>query len=150
MILERVGSGEVFLDCAGGQVTTLDQRVAAERAAMNEDERTADRPDESDWPPRTDWLALAEPPELKNRDQNYQEQLRSIEQERNRTPEPSPSRRPGFWRRLTSSNCLSCGHYGGMELVPAWRDGWDTYRCRYCLTWTQKMPPPPQVGWGGW
>ena len=115
---------------------------------MSERDQTPDPTNESDWPQRTDWLALADQPELENRERNHQEQLRSIERERNRKPEPPPRRRPGLWRRLTSISCLSCGHHGGLELVLVWRDGWDTYRCRYCLTWTQKRPTPPEVmGW---
>ncbi len=117
--------------------------------AMSEHDPTPNPADESDWPPRTAWLALVEQSELQSREWHHQEQLRSVERERDRKPEPGLSQRLGFWRRLSSgSKCLSCGHRVGLEEVPAWRDGWDTYRCRYCLTWTQKRPTPPEVmGW---
>ncbi len=100
---------------------------------MSERDQTPDPTDESDWPTRTDWFTLAEQIVFESRERNYQEQLRSIGRERNRRPEPSP-RRPPWWP-------AGCRHQGGLVWVQAWRDGWDTYRCKYCLTWTQKMTP---------
>ena len=102
--------------------------------------------DESDWPLRTDWRDLAEQPDYERRDWTHQLQQMTVERERNRKPEPPPSERLGFWGRLMSRKCRSCGRHGGPEEVPAWRDGWQTSRCKYCLTWTQEMTPVEYMG----
>ena len=83
------------------------------------------------WPPRTDWLAKP------SRKRSHPKQLRSIEREQNREPEPPPSQQPEIWRRIFSTKCRSCGHRGGIERLWYWRHGFHTYRCKYCLHWRQ-------------
>ena len=68
-------------------------------------------------------------------------QAEAIKREAARTSQPHPpapttriKRVSARWKR----KCKSCGEHSGFDLVWPWREGYTTFRCRYCLGWFQK------------
>lgn len=80
-------------------------------------------------------------------------QQHAIETEIKREAVAPPPDQPRWLRRvyldwlagLDRRQCASCRNWDGLIEVPAWHDGFRTWRCTYCLEWDQRadlvLPP---------
>ena len=94
-----------------------------------------------DWPEPTNWMNSRPPLTKRGRLKNSERQGWAIEAERNRHPEPSPAapstEAQGHRRQLGHRSCSACGNPDFKVFVPYYRRDYSTYRCKYCLSWSQ-------------
>lgn len=85
-------------------------------------------PDE--WPPHTDWT---QPPWTDWAQAREQAEVLAAELER----APAPADRAATLDLRQVPRCWKC-HQPGLERVRFYRNGFDTWRCPYCLSWKQE------------
>lgn len=125
--------------------------------------------DEAGWSQRTDWLAhevlgtvtiistRGRQPRRDLFDDLHETQLCAAEREMRSRPAAPHAERPGWLRRLylrsladlDRRQCSSCGVWEGLVVLPAWRFGCRTWRCKHCLDWDQWLLPPAGIGGAG-
>lgn len=110
---------------------------------------------DADWPERTNWDVQAQSAWTERRRTRLAElatkQRTDVERETQRVPDDPvhvESERaveladlPGLkrvWRNPKApGRCKACGQKEAWIEIPDWRDGYRTYRCRFCLDWAQ-------------
>ena len=110
---------------------------------------------DADWPERTDWGVEAQAAWTAHRRKRLTElaakQRTDVERETQRVPDDPvqvESKRAAeladlprlkrLWRNLNApGRCNACGQKEAWIEIPDWREGYRTYRCRFCLDWAQ-------------
>lgn len=117
---------------------------AHEGVDVSFDDRSAITLNREGWPERTRWRQqVALTPQTRRRNESLASLQEEVAQrEAERAPlEPPPGRKPLLARALMwarGQRCSNCGQLGGIVKIPAWRRGYYTYRCAYCLHWDQE------------